>query len=100
MLASSILYGRVNTNFCVYLKLIDAYGPLAADCFVAVTCMRAIISFSWTFFAGQWVSSAGPAIPFGVFGALMGIFSLFTIPVWFLGKRLRIATAEWVPSFT
>lgn len=100
MLASSILYGRVNTNLCVYLKLIDAYGPLAADCFVAVTCMRAIISFSWTFFAGQWVSSAGPAIPFGAFGALMGIFSLFTIPVWFWGKRLRIATAEWVPSFT
>jgi len=61
--------------------------------------MRAIISFSWTFFAGEWVSKAGTAIPFGVFGALMGIFSLSTIPVWLWGKRIRIATAHWVPVF-
>ncbi|KAF3388419.1 hypothetical protein F1880_004436 [Penicillium rolfsii] len=80
--------------------LIDSYGPLAADCFVAVTCMRAIISFSWTFFVGEWVTSAGPAIPFGVFGALMGVFSLFTIPFLIWGKRIRIATANWVYDST
>lgn len=40
------------------------------------------------------------AIPFGGFGALMSVFSLFTIPLWVWGKRLSIATAEWVPSFT
>lgn len=62
--------------------------------------MRAIISFSWTFFAGEWVMSAGPAIPFGVFGALMGIFSLFTIPILIWGKRIRIATANWIHGYT
>lgn len=48
---------------------------------VTVTCMRAIISFSWTSSVGEWVTSAGPAIPFGVFGALMGMLALFTIPI-------------------
>ncbi|OQE18687.1 hypothetical protein PENSTE_c017G09021 [Penicillium steckii] len=95
------ILGLIVTNISAdRVMLIDAYGPLAADCFVAVTCMRAIISFSWTFFAGEWVSKDGPAIPFGVFGALMGIFSLLTVPVWLWGKRIRIATAKWVPSFS
>lgn len=58
--------------------------------------MRAIISFSWMFFAGEWVTSSGPAIPFGVFGALMGVFSLLIVPVLLWGKRMRIATARWV----
>jgi hypothetical protein len=79
-------------------QIIDAYGCISADCFVAVTCMRAIISFAWTFFASDWVSSAGPAIPFGVFGGLMGIFTLLTIPQWLSGKRTRIATAKWIPQ--
>jgi hypothetical protein len=35
-----------------------------------------------------------------VFGALMGIFSLFTIPILIWGKRIRIATANWVHGFT
>ncbi|RAQ46991.1 hypothetical protein AFGD_011285 [Aspergillus flavus] len=48
--------------------IIDSYASVSADCFVVVTCMRAIISFSWTFFASGWVESAGPAIPFVVVG--------------------------------
>lgn len=60
--------------------------------------MRAVISFSWTFFAGEWVTEAGAATPFGTFGALMGLFSLLVFPLWIWGKRLRIVTAKWVPS--
>ncbi|KAJ5995550.1 hypothetical protein N7481_002527 [Penicillium waksmanii] len=95
-----LCFGLMQAPSIGFNYLIDAYGPLAADCFVAVTCMRAIISFAWTFFAGEWVSSAGPATPFGVFGALMGVFSLFTIPMWAWGKRTRIATANMVPNFS
>ncbi|KAE8149069.1 major facilitator superfamily domain-containing protein [Aspergillus avenaceus] len=78
--------------------IIDSYDSLSADCFVIVTCMRAIISFAWTFFASGWVASAGAAVPFGVFGGLVGFFSLLTIPQWLWGKRSRIATAKWVPN--
>ncbi|KAJ5811432.1 major facilitator superfamily domain-containing protein [Penicillium riverlandense] len=95
-----LCFGLVQAPSIGFNYIIDSYGPIAADCFVAVTCMRAIISFSWTFFAGEWVSSAGPAIPFGVFGALMGVFSLLIIPQWGWGKRTRIATAKWIPTQT
>ncbi|USW51897.1 Putative major facilitator superfamily, MFS transporter superfamily [Septoria linicola] len=77
--------------------LIDAYGQLAADCFVMTTIARSIISFAWTFFAGDWVASAGPALPFGIFGMLMGVFGLLTVPLWLFGKRMRIATADLMP---
>ncbi|KAI4653660.1 hypothetical protein J4E93_001427 [Alternaria ventricosa] len=78
--------------------LIESYGVLAGDCFVAVTCVRAIISFAWTFFVGEWVTHQGAAEPFGIFGMLMGVFGLLTIPMLIWGKRLRIWTAKWVPE--
>ncbi|KDN62005.1 putative major facilitator superfamily transporter [Colletotrichum sublineola] len=79
-------------------QLIDAYKQLAGDCFVMVTIMRSIIAFAWTFFVAQWVEERGPAEPFGIFGMLMGIFSLLTIPLWLFGKRIRIATSKHVKS--
>ncbi|KAB8276474.1 major facilitator superfamily domain-containing protein [Aspergillus minisclerotigenes] len=91
-------FGLMQAPSIGFNYIIDSYASVSADCFVVVTCMRAIISFSWTFFASGWVESAGPAIPFGVFGGLMGLFTLFTIPQWLCGKRTRIATAAWVPT--
>ncbi|KAE8382649.1 major facilitator superfamily domain-containing protein [Aspergillus bertholletiae] len=90
-------FGLMQAPSIGFNYIIDSYGSISADCFVAVTCMRAIISFSWTFFASEWVTSAGPAIPFGVFGGLMGLFTILTIPQWLWGKRTRIATAGWIP---
>ncbi|KAE8330217.1 major facilitator superfamily domain-containing protein [Aspergillus sergii] len=91
-------FGLMQAPSIGFNYIIDSYASVSADCFVVVTCMRAIISFSWTFFASGWVDSAGPAIPFGVFGGLMGLFTLFTIPQWLWGKRTRIATAAWIPK--
>ncbi|PIG88098.1 hypothetical protein AARAC_001570 [Aspergillus arachidicola] len=91
-------FGLMQAPSIGFNYIIDSYASVSADCFVVVTCMRAIISFSWTFFASGWVESAGPAIPFGVFGGLMGLFTLFTIPQWLWGKRTRIATAAWIPK--
>lgn len=56
-----------------------------------VVTFRAIISFAWTFFVGTWTASAGFALPFGIFALLMGVFGLFTVPIWLYGKRFRIA---------
>ena len=78
--------------------LIESYSSIAGDCFVAVTSVRAVISFAWTFFIGEWVHHDGPAQPFGIFGMLMGLFGLLTIPMLIWGKRLRIWTAKWVPE--
>ena len=59
-----------------------------------VTILRSIIAFAWTFFVSQWVEERGAAEPFGVFGMLMGLFSLVAVPLWLYGKRMRIARAE------
>ncbi|KAF2003493.1 hypothetical protein P154DRAFT_520092 [Amniculicola lignicola CBS 123094] len=80
--------------------IIESYPSICGDCFVAITCVRAIVAFAWTFFVGDWVMHGGAAEPFGVFGMLMGVFGLATIPVWFWGKRMRIATANWIPEGT
>ncbi|KXS99808.1 hypothetical protein AC578_8866 [Pseudocercospora eumusae] len=78
--------------------LIDAYHVVAADCFVMTTIMRAVVGFAWTFFVSDWVARDGAALPFGIFGMLMALFSLLTIPLWLFGKRLRIATAALLPK--
>ncbi|KAL4995068.1 major facilitator superfamily domain-containing protein [Aspergillus recurvatus] len=91
-----LAFGLMQAPSVGFNYVIDSYRSLSADCFVAITCMRAIISFSWTFFVGTWVEQAGPAVPFGVFGGLLGIFALLLFPQWYWGKRTRIATARWV----
>ncbi|KAF2208677.1 hypothetical protein CERZMDRAFT_114410 [Cercospora zeae-maydis SCOH1-5] len=77
--------------------LIDSYGPLAADAFVMTTISRGVVSFAYSFFVTDWVKSAGPEIPFGIFGGILGLFTVMTVPMWLFGKRMRIATAGLLP---
>lgn len=58
--------------------LIDSYRSISADCFVMTTISRSVVSFAWTFFVGGWVQTAGPALPFGIFGMIMAVFALLT----------------------
>lgn len=74
----------------------DAYAQLASDCFVMVCILRGIIPFAWTFFVSQWIAKDGFLIPFGSFTVIMGVFSLFIVPLIWAGKRMRIATARYV----
>ncbi|TDZ30159.1 putative MFS-type transporter [Colletotrichum spinosum] len=93
-----VAFGLMQVPSIGFNYLIDSYGRLAGDCFVIVTIMRAIIAFAWSFFVSHWVEEKGAAEPFGVFGMLMGIFSLFTVPLWLYGKRARIATRNLVEN--
>jgi hypothetical protein len=58
--------------------LIDSYYSISADCFVMTTISRSVVSFAWTFFVAAWVGKSGAALPFGIFGMIMGIFALLT----------------------
>lgn len=78
--------------------MIEAYNAVSGDCFVMIVFIRAIISFAWTFFVSSWVAADGPMEPFGIFGMLMAIFTLTTVPMFIWGKRTRIATAKWLPK--
>jgi hypothetical protein len=69
---------------------------MASDCFVMICILRGIIPFGWTFFVDQWVQRDGYLIPFGSFTAAMGLFSLLVVPLIYMGKRMRIATARYV----
>ncbi|POS68680.1 major facilitator superfamily transporter [Diaporthe helianthi] len=86
-------FGLMQVPSIDFNYLIDSYSHVAGDCFVIVTILRSIISFAWTYFVADWVAQKGPAEPFGIFGMMLGIFSLLTIPLWLFGKRMRIATA-------
>ncbi|KAF1955029.1 MFS general substrate transporter [Byssothecium circinans] len=89
-------FGLMQAPSVGFNYIIEAYPALAGDCFVAITSTRAIISFAWTFFVGEWVGHSGAAEPFGIFGMLLGVFGLLTVPFLIWGKRFRIATAKWV----
>jgi MFS family permease len=91
-----ISFGLTQVPSVGFNYLIDAYTHLAADCFTMVTILRSIIAFAWTFFVATWVQDRGAAEPFGIFGMLMGIFALVTVPLWMFGKRMRIATSAKV----
>ncbi|RKL07616.1 hypothetical protein BFJ71_g2216 [Fusarium oxysporum] len=91
-----LAFGLMQVPSVGFNYLIDSYHSLAADCFTMVTILRSIIAFAWTFFVADWVHQKGAAEPFGIFGLLMGLFSLLTVPLWMFGKRMRIATAEQV----
>ncbi|CAO2657355.1 Nn.00g034810.m01.CDS01 [Neocucurbitaria sp. VM-36] len=93
-----VAFGLMQAPSVGFNYLIESYSSVAGDCFVAVTCTRAIVSFAWTFFVGDWVHHTGTAEPFGIFGMLMGVFGLLTIPILIWGKHLRIWTAKWVPE--
>ncbi|EFQ36723.1 major facilitator superfamily transporter [Colletotrichum graminicola M1.001] len=93
-----VAFGLMQLPSVGFNYLIDAYKQRAGDCFVMVTIIRATIAFAWTFFVANWVAEKGPAEPFGIFGMLMGLFSLLTIPLWMFGKRMRIATSKLVES--
>ncbi|KAL1623922.1 hypothetical protein SLS56_008117 [Neofusicoccum ribis] len=89
-----VSFGLMQVPSIGFNYLIDAYSAAAADCFVMVTSLRAILAFTWTLVVGDWYADRGLAEPFGIFGMLMGIFSLLTVPLWLYGKRIRIATAS------
>ncbi|CAK1366123.1 putative MFS-type transporter [Cercospora beticola] len=93
-----ISYALLSVPSVGFSYLIDSYGPLAADAFVMTTIARGVVSFAYSFFVSNWVMSAGPEIPFGVFGGILGLFTILTVPVWLFGKRMRIATAGLLPS--
>lgn len=66
---------------------------MAADCFVIAAILRAVVGFAWSIFVADWIQKTGAAEPLGIFGMLMGLFALLTVPLWLYGKRMRIATA-------
>ncbi|KAG7137897.1 putative MFS-type transporter like protein [Verticillium longisporum] len=89
-------FGLMQVPSIGFNYLIDAYTVAASDCFTVATIIRSCIAFAWTFFVSDWEHHSGPAEPFGIFGMLMGLFSLTTIPLWLYGKRLRIVIAPMI----
>lgn len=91
-------FGLMQAPSVGFNYIIEAYNAVSGDCFVMIVFARSIVSFAWTFFVSNWVESAGPMQPFGIFGMLLAIFTLLTVPVYIWGKRMRIATERWLPK--
>ncbi|KAL4863665.1 hypothetical protein BDV12DRAFT_189503 [Aspergillus spectabilis] len=90
-----LTFGLVMVPGIAYTYIVDSYRSISGECFVLVGVVRAVISCVWTFYVGNWVESVGPALTFGIFAAVLGVFASLTIPLFVYGKRLRIATQKY-----
>ncbi|PSN61544.1 MFS general substrate transporter [Corynespora cassiicola Philippines] len=81
-----VAFGLMQAPSVGFNYIIESYPKLPGDCFVAITTVRSLISFAWTFFAGSWVEDRGAAEPYGIFAMVQGLIVVFT--------RLRIATTD------
>ncbi|CAK7221500.1 hypothetical protein SBRCBS47491_004546 [Sporothrix bragantina] len=91
-----LCYGITEAAGVGFAYVGDAYQPVTGHCLTIIGVVRAVVAFAWTFFVGTWVEKSGDALPFGIFGMLMGVFSLLSIPLWVWGKRSRIATQDFL----
>ncbi|KAL6230024.1 hypothetical protein BDW75DRAFT_234734 [Aspergillus navahoensis] len=90
-----LTFGLVMVPGIAYTYIVDSYRSISGECFVLVAVVRAIIGCVWTLYVGDWVESIGPALTFGIFAAVLGVFASLTIPLFFYGKRLRISTEKY-----
>ncbi|KAF3384693.1 Protein HOL1 [Penicillium rolfsii] len=90
-----LTFGLVMVPGIVYTYIVDSYRSISGECFVLVGVTRAVIGCIWTFYVGDWVESIGLAATFGIFAGILGAVASLSIPLFFFGKKLRIATEKY-----
>ncbi|KAL2867529.1 major facilitator superfamily domain-containing protein [Aspergillus lucknowensis] len=100
-----ITYGMVSGSLafvstCVFGYIIDAYGHLGEEAFVAINA-RNFLSFGILYFVNPWLEKDGVLQVFVILGSLFVFTSLLTVPLWVYGKRIRarIHRIEWLEAY-
>ena len=73
---------------CVFGYVIDSYGNLAEEAFVAIN-SRNFLTFGLTYFVVDWLLADGAGKVFNILGGVFLIVCLLTVPLWIFGKRAR-----------
>ncbi|KAL4957315.1 major facilitator superfamily domain-containing protein [Aspergillus filifer] len=100
-----LTYGMVNAGLafvstCVFGYIVDAFGPVAEEAFVAVNA-RNFLSFGILYFINAWLEKDGTLEVFVILGSLFVATSLLTVPLWIYGKRIRARAhrIEWLKAY-
>ncbi|KAL4791918.1 major facilitator superfamily domain-containing protein [Aspergillus venezuelensis] len=100
-----LTYGMVNAGLafvstCVFGYIVDAFGPVAEEAFVAVNA-RNFLSFGILYFINAWLENDGTLEVFVILGSLFVATSLLTVPLWIYGKRIRARAhrIEWLKAY-
>ncbi|OJJ02646.1 hypothetical protein ASPVEDRAFT_62630 [Aspergillus versicolor CBS 583.65] len=100
-----ITYGLVSgalafVSTCVFGYIIDAYGDLGEEAFVAINA-RNFLSFGILYFINGWLAEDGVLEVFVILGSMFVFTSLLTVPLWMYGKRIRarIHRIDWLKAY-
>ncbi|KAH8659984.1 major facilitator superfamily domain-containing protein [Xylariales sp. PMI_506] len=81
---------NVSFTYCI-----DSYRPIAGEVTVTQLCFKSCFGFLLSFYTNVWVEE-GYALAYGTMAAISGGCLLLFIPMYFWGKRIRIASMKWV----
>ncbi|KAJ5675957.1 hypothetical protein N7462_008854 [Penicillium macrosclerotiorum] len=80
---------NVSFTYCI-----DAYRPIAGEVTVTQLAFKSCFGFLLSFYTNVWVEK-GYALAYGEMAAISGGCLLFSIPMYFWGKQIRIASMKW-----
>lgn len=87
------------TNITLVYSL-DCYKPIAGEVVTATLGGKAMVGFGLGFGTNLWVDNEGYLNAYGEMASISAFFLLLTVPMYFFGKRLRNASAKWLPALT
>ncbi|KAL4932105.1 major facilitator superfamily domain-containing protein [Aspergillus undulatus] len=100
-----LTYGMVNAGLafvstCVFGYIVDAFGDVAEEAFVAVNA-RNFLSFGILYFINAWLERDGTLEVFVILGSLFVATTVLTVPLWMYGKiiRARVYRVEWLQAY-
>jgi len=79
---------NVSFTYCM-----DCYRPIAGEVTVTQLAFKSCFGFLLSFYTNVWVEK-GYGLAYGEMAAISGGCLLFSVPMYFWGKRIRIATSN------
>jgi hypothetical protein len=76
-------------------SVIDCYYPVAFDALLLVCGFKNIFAFGFSYGVVPWIMRSGYQGAFGEMVAIQCGVILFALPLWYYGKKLRHASANW-----
>jgi hypothetical protein len=68
---------------------------VAAEVFLLSVGLRNVFGFGIGYAVTPWIAALGYAKAFGTMVAINSFILGFGLPLWYYGKRIRIASAKW-----
>ncbi|KAL2209249.1 MFS general substrate transporter [Sarocladium strictum] len=74
---------------------IDAYRPIAGEITLTSMGFKSAFGFLLSFYTNPWVDQVGYVAAYGTMAAISFAVLMLWVPLYFWGKRIRLATWDW-----